>query len=259
MLAAAASVLVATAGPALASAPSNDDISNATVVTNLPFNDIVDLTQATNAPGDPFSFCGGGAHTVWYQFTPAASGTYVFDPTASGGQAVSLDAFTGSPGALTFVGCGQGGPDDNGGLILNATAGTTYWIMGSTFAGASATTLDLWVYPSAPPQATITVTDVKVDQAGNANITGTLNCTGVVPNPISISGSLTQPIGRKSSVSGGISASGTCAQGQTWSALVQPTVGKFAGGAATANFGNTFVCNLSGCSAPIPTIVIKLH
>ena len=257
MLGVAASVIVATAAPAWASPPNNDDISNATVITSLPFNDNVDLSQATNAPSDPPSQCNEGNHTVWYQFTAATSEQVVFDPTASS-NVIALDVFTGAPGALTWIGCGQGGPGDSADFNLNATAGTTYWIMASTFFGSTAT-LDLWVYLPVAPQVTITLTGGKVDQAGNATITGVLNCTGVVPDGVSISGTLTQPVGRKYSVSGSFTATGSCAPGQSWSALVQPTVGKFAGGAATANFGNTYVCNGGGCSPPIPTVVVKLH
>jgi hypothetical protein len=75
-----------------------------------------------------------------------------------------------------------------GGFLLNATAGTTYWIMASPICCLTSPNLDLWVYQAAAPQATITVTGGSRDKAGNAIITGTLNCTGIVPTPISIGG-----------------------------------------------------------------------
>ncbi len=134
MVAVIGPVVLAAAVPAWAAAPSNDDISNATVIASLPFHDnIPDMTQATSDPATDQSFCGGQQQTVWYTFTPAISERVAFDPNQSS-DFVAIDVFTGSPGALNFVACGQGGQDGFGGLgvVLNATGGTTYWIMASS-------------------------------------------------------------------------------------------------------------------------------
>lgn len=260
VLAAAASLLVAAAAPALAQPPPNTNINNATVITSLPFHDALDISQATFAPPD-MSFCFGQANAVWYQFTPATSERVAFDPSLSN-QIMSIDVFTGTPAALSFVGCGQGGifPIFPGGFILNATGGTTYWIMASPICCVSAPFLNLWVYLAVSPQATVSVTGGTIDQAGNAHITGTLGCAGTVPGGVSISGSISQPVGRLRSVQGSFATSTTCASAQTWSALAQPVTGKFAGGPATVNIPQVFVCNIAGC-ATVPSIaaVIKLR
>jgi hypothetical protein len=127
--------------------------------------------------------------------------------------------------------------------------------------------LNLWVYPAVLPQATLSATGGAVGKAGNATITGTLDCTGTVPAGVSISGTVTQPVGRTRNVSGSFTTSASCASAQTWSALAQPGAGKFGGGAATVNFlaSTTFpagvvACNLVGCAAvPSTTAVIRLQ
>src|SRR5690242_7105307 len=58
-------------------APSNDNFGNATVIAALPFSDSVDITDATVEPGEQPPSCAFGSSsgkTVWYTFTPAATG-----------------------------------------------------------------------------------------------------------------------------------------------------------------------------------------
>jgi hypothetical protein len=145
--------LVATGAPASASPPSNDNISNATVITNLPFHDIVDLSGATFDPSTDSSGCSSREQTVWYSFTPASSEHVAFDPSPSN-QTMIIDVFTGSPEALSFVGCGSGGSGgfNRSGFILDATAGTTYWIKVSPICCVDVPTLDLSVYLAVAPQ-----------------------------------------------------------------------------------------------------------
>src|SRR5213080_3288336 len=55
---------------------SNDAFANATVISALPFSDVVDISAASMEAGEPPSSCSGGAssqRTVWYAFTPAVS------------------------------------------------------------------------------------------------------------------------------------------------------------------------------------------
>jgi len=52
--------------------PANDDLLNATVVTTLPYSDVVDNTWATGEPDEPWC-CGDyyePLRTVWYIYTP---------------------------------------------------------------------------------------------------------------------------------------------------------------------------------------------
>jgi hypothetical protein len=260
---AAAVPLLAGAIPAQASALPNDDISNATVITSMPVHQVADMTQATWDPSTDDGSCNSWYHaqSVWYQFTPAASGQVEFDPTSSN-QPMVIDVYTGTPGALSFLSCGSGGGGDAGnpqGELLNATAGTTYWIMVSPICCVSNPNLDLWIYPAAVPQVTLGPVSGTVDKAGNAELSGTLTCAGVIPSPITISGSIQQPIGRKSSVTGTFTTTITCGAAQTWQALAQPATGKFAGGSATVTIPAFYVCNGVGCITPSQTTVIRLN
>jgi hypothetical protein len=63
------------AAPALAAGPPpNDNISNATVISHLPFHQVENITQATFDPStDPTQCYDGQPQTVWYTFTPTAA------------------------------------------------------------------------------------------------------------------------------------------------------------------------------------------
>jgi hypothetical protein len=219
----------------------------------LPFHDTVpDLTQATWNPSTDQSNCSGAQNSVWYQITPTTSGPIAFDISGSTDFALTMDAFTGTPGSLTNIGCAFGG------LVVNATAGTTYWIMVSNECCNQAGGLKLTVYPAVAPQATITVDSTATfDRGGNALISGTVNCTGFVLNPGSITGNVRQVYQRINSITANFIASSGCSGAQTWSALAQPTTGGFAEGYATVN-ASASICNLAGCADPSITEVIRL-
>jgi hypothetical protein len=258
MLAVIMPLVVATAASASASSPSNDDIGNATVIASLPFRDVVDLSAATWDFSTDTSSCWGQANSVWYSFTPASSERVAFDPGPSN-QIIAIDVFTGSPGALSFIGCGQGGSYYSGGFILNATGGTTYWIMASPICCDTAPiTLDLSVYPAAAPQATLSVDGGTVDLGGNVTITGTLDCVGTVPSGARLSGTVRQNAGRLSSVTADFATTTPCARTSRWTALAQPAAGKFVGGPATVNATAT-ICNSAGCAIPSATAVVTFR
>jgi len=256
-------LILAGAAPAAAAAPSNDVIGSATMIAQLPFRDVFDISQATWDSSTDSSACSfSQAHSVWYTFTPVASEQVAFDPSASNGP-IAVDVFTSSPGALTRVGCGSGGSSgfDDSGFILSAVAGTQYWIMASTGCCVSTPNLDLSVYVAVPPLATISIDRGSVDLGGNATIAGTLACVGtVVPSffrPAELSGSVRQSVGRLSSVTATFATPTACSPVQGWTALAQPTTGRFVGGHATVNAATT-LCNLAGCATPSATTVIKL-
>src|SRR6266550_3826185 len=105
-------------------APSNDNIGNATVITALPFSDSVDITDATMETGEQAPSCAFGSSsgkTVWYTFTPAATGLLSITINAPFSTVVAVD--TSSVGGIAEVICH--GPF--GGLsTFVAQAGTTY-------------------------------------------------------------------------------------------------------------------------------------
>ena len=105
-------------------APSNDNFANATVITALPFSDNVDITDATMETGEQAPSCAFGSSsgkTVWYTFTPAATGLLSITINAPFSTVVAVD--TGSVAGIAEVICR--GPF--GGLsTFVAQAGTTY-------------------------------------------------------------------------------------------------------------------------------------
>jgi hypothetical protein len=259
---ASVALLVVAAGPALAAGPPpNDDFSNATVIAPLPFHQVENITLATSDPStDPTQCNTGQPQTVWYKFTATSSQEVVFDPTLST-EDMEVGIYTGSPGALSLVTCGQGGIGDNGGAFLAAVSGTTYWIMVS--AGCCLPPpiiLHLWVYRDAAPRAMkISVTGATVDQGGNVTISGTLDCTGAAPGGVAITGTIRQPVGRLQSVHARYTAHTVCAGTQQWTALAQPQAGKFVAGHTDATINAAAqACNLPGCATAKTTKVIRL-
>jgi hypothetical protein len=230
--------------------PLNDEFSNATVISTMPFHDTPDLSQATWNPATDQSNCGGGSGSAWYQITPPTSGPIAFD-LAGSPTWFPVDVFTGTPGSLTDVACAG-----YTGLTFNATAGTTYWIMVSNPYGGSP---NVTVYPAVAPQATLTVDSTgTVDRGGNALISGTVNCTGFIPSPGSITGTrVSQVYKRIYSITATFTATSGCSSTQSWSALAQPTTGGFAQGYVTVNASASF-CNMAGCANPSLTNVIRL-
>ncbi len=105
-------------------APSNDNFGNATVIAAVPFSDSVDITDATMEAGERAPSCAFGSSsgkTVWYTFTPAATGLLSITINAPFSTVVAVD--TGSVDGIAEVICH--GPF--GGLsTFVAQAGTTY-------------------------------------------------------------------------------------------------------------------------------------
>jgi hypothetical protein len=104
------------------------------VVEPLPFNDPVDTRAATTATDDPN--CSGRSRTVWYTYTPSADGP-VESNTFGSNYDTTLSVYTGARGSLHQIACN----DDTDGLqsrvIWDAAAGTTYYLMASSFASGA--------------------------------------------------------------------------------------------------------------------------
>ena len=156
-------VLLMASGSAFAQ-PVNDDCAAATVIPSSapvpPYTNSVDATNATLDPADPLLTCNAagnddGNQTVWYQYTPDASGfvdfnTFGSETAGSGELDTAHGAFTGSCGALTQVACVDSGLNDS--LDVEVQAGTTYYIKVGQFAGGNdAGTVQLNVDVGSPP------------------------------------------------------------------------------------------------------------
>src|SRR6187399_1471484 len=144
---------------AWAQAPPNDTFEQATVISSLPFSQILDTTQATtdSTDAEALAACGGPSFpvgaTVWYEYTPPVDQSVLIltgpiPPSYPTGVAV----VTGSPGSLSAVNCFP----DLGSFV--ATAGQTYHIGVADVSGGSGGTLHLTVETPG--------VDLKVDRFG---------------------------------------------------------------------------------------------
>src|SRR5947207_8039058 len=102
-------IVLASAGSAVTSAPSNESFAGAAPINALPFSTTLDTTQATSdaIDEDANAQCGAPATeaSVWYSFASAADQTVVADVSASSYSA-GVIVVTGSPGAFNVVACG---------------------------------------------------------------------------------------------------------------------------------------------------------
>lgn len=130
--------------------PSNDDFTNATSFTDLPFSDSVDAAAATIEPDEPAPSCvffGDLTGTIWYAFTPPTSGS-VTARVGSFSTSTMVAAYTGnSLGDLSEVGCRSFGDV----LAFLATEGTTYYFQVGSLFGRGDLQFSLEVPP--PPEA----------------------------------------------------------------------------------------------------------
>jgi hypothetical protein len=76
-------LLFSMSNPAIGAAPPNDDIYSATEVMALPFDEIIETTQAKTSRYDLPSCSYEPAVTVWYKFTPAKTSYVRFSSVGS--------------------------------------------------------------------------------------------------------------------------------------------------------------------------------
>jgi Tol biopolymer transport system component/PKD repeat protein len=115
--------------------PANDDFANATGISGLPFGEVANLTLASTEAGEQTPSCSSGSSnkTVWYSFTPPATGS-VSASIINAAFSTVVAAYTGNSLAdLTPVGCRAFG----GKLTFRAEAGTTYYFQVDGMFGGS--------------------------------------------------------------------------------------------------------------------------
>lgn len=107
--------------------PANDDFADATTISSLQYEDIVDGSAATFEAGEPQPSCAAGLSlsTVWYEWTPTQSGEYLAqNPYTSLGSFLAVAAYTGTGfDNLSEVGCGLVGQQ----VRFHADAGVTHY------------------------------------------------------------------------------------------------------------------------------------
>jgi hypothetical protein len=97
--------------------PPNDDCTNGTAVTSLPFATTLDTTEATQELGDPENCGDGGGPTVWFTVTPTFTGRACVRTCGGTSYDTVLTAFYGTCGALAAFACN----DDTCGLQSRIT------------------------------------------------------------------------------------------------------------------------------------------
>jgi PKD domain len=145
-------VTLSSVGPAYAAAPTNDNFDSATVIDPgaLPFSDAVNNSEATTEPNEQLYFCEYSPKTVWYSFTPSASGVFKADMAGSSFGDTRLNLYQAvSPGieGLSVLQCASYGRS----LSFTAQAGTTYYFQaGSIYSGGGDLHLNLQEIPPPP-------------------------------------------------------------------------------------------------------------
>ena len=143
--------------------PPNDDCTGAITIPSTAFPVLtspVNVTEATpagsvNGEGDEnILLCTTIESTIWYKFTPTASGQYVFSTCASRAPGNSLndtvigvfDSTAGACPQTTEMACNDDGPcagtarTSQASVVL--TAGTTYFVVAGHWAGDAVTATD---------------------------------------------------------------------------------------------------------------------
>ena len=141
------------AAPASAQPPGNDAFDGAISVSGLPFEDLVDVAEATIEDGEPIETCAPFANTVWYSLTLDTATDVVVD-TAGSDYDTTIAVWTGdSLGDLANVTC----VDDTFNSLqaaasFSAEPGQTYRIQVGAFGEAvEGTTLQLSIDEASRP------------------------------------------------------------------------------------------------------------
>jgi hypothetical protein len=117
--------------------PTNDVCSGAEIIPTaaaLPYLTAVTDTTLAAETGDPASSCAFGVRSVWYRFSPAAPGTYIFSTDSDTVTTVADTALTiyrnsgGCGGTFTEVVCNDSG-FGRGVVSASLTNGATYYIV----------------------------------------------------------------------------------------------------------------------------------
>jgi hypothetical protein len=210
----------------VAAAPSNDNVGNAyALFADLPRTAYGTNENATKESGESWHAANPGGRSVWFRWTPAASGPVVIDTVGSSFDTL-LGVYTGTPSALRAVASN----DDifesftsrprQSRLWLSVTAGTTYYIAVDGY-GAEVGTVYLNLAWSGALNA------VPSDQFANA-LPFNLVPGGVeqlVSNNINATGQAGEPL-----------AAGYTAERSVWFTFVAPSAGSVSADTATSGF-----------------------
>ena len=115
--------------------PPNDNFSNATEITSMPFTESTDyLTAATTEESDPAIVqCNTdqGLNSIWYSYTPGADGILTLDTFGSVQFDTLLAVWTYNGGTFTHVSCNDDATENaslQSAIATYVYGGTTYYI-----------------------------------------------------------------------------------------------------------------------------------
>ena len=251
---------LASAGPILAAAPSNDLITGKQTIS-VGFSGVVDTTQATTDSDDLdiAAGCFGVPAldaSVWYAITPATNIGIVIDMSTSTYSAGAIVA-TGGPGNWTVETCGPGA------VVWSAAAGVTYTVLvfdDQQDGAGNGGTLNISVAEAPPPpEVSLTVNPRGTFNAktGSATIRGTVTCTGASVFSF-IDVFVRQKVGRLFIDGGGFIEGFTCnGTTQAWSVEVFPFNGIFKGG-STVTVTFAVACGAFQCGVGFDQSVVRL-
>jgi hypothetical protein len=170
--------------------PANDDFDDAIQITGLPFSDFRDTTGATVADDDPPSSCGGREVTVWYAFTPGEAMRLEAN-TFGSSYLTAITVFTGAPGSLAEVACGNSFSSQTV-AGFDAAAGQTYYLMVGSSGGGPGGSLSfrLEQIPPAPPNDDVN----SAAPITNLPFSAALNTRGATAAPDDPAPSCTGPL-----------------------------------------------------------------
>ena len=241
---------------AVAAAPTNDDVAQATDITTLPFADTVSLAEATEAAGD--LDCSGLAdtHTVWYRIAPQSDMRLGLRTSNHEGIEVSTTIASGQPGSFTQVGCSFSETQ-----ALNVTAGTTYYIQLATAGSDPGPVVNLSVARVEPLAVEISLSKSVSLRGGVATVSGTLHCSRTTPpgSETTVQGTLDQGATHGWLVP--VHFAGGCSKTpMAWKTTVQILSGPgFVKGQASLS-GTGFACDAFTCAEPdTETVSAKLR
>lgn len=242
---------------ASAAVPTNDTQAGASAITALPFDSVVDISQATTDSDDTTlnAPCGAPATlgSVWYSYTaPAGVDGVVIDVSQSDYSSGVIVAESDGTGGWFVDTCGPGA------VGFSVYPGATYAILAfNDTPGQTGGLIRLHAEEAAIPTVNVTVNPKgKVDRYGNALISGTVTCTG--GDFTFLDTFVTQAVGRFAISGEGFTGQEGCdGQPQAWTSVVVPSNGKFAGGKA-ATFTFAFTCGSFFCADSYVEQVVKL-
>lgn len=250
-------LLAVSAAPALAAAPTNDDLANRTVVGAIPYTDSQDTTEATPEPGDPN--CDGAGPTVWYEYTPEED-VRLEANTFGSDYDTTLVVAVDDGGGLDIVACN----DDSGSLQsrvrFDAQEGVRYYFMVGAYDGGPGGELTFNLL-EAPPSQPLSLS-ISLDQTGSfqrdgsAIVRGTATCSGA--DWVEVEGYLSQRVGRFT-ISGWGWGYGECdPDGASFEMYFQSSSGSFGGGQAQL-FVEAWACGDEDCASDFQEASIRLR